>query len=117
MAGGRDNLRRAYTPEEARVYGARGGKASAAARKRKKSIGECLEALAAKPVKDREAKRLMASMGIADSDMQYAMLVAVGLLRKAADGDGQAARLLMEAAGEAQASGSNVVVNIIDDLK
>lgn len=114
---GRDNLRK-LTTEEAREIGAKGGKASVKSRRKRKTIRECLEMLLAKDVTDDEAREMLAGMGIAETDMQNPMLIAVGLFRKAADGDVQAVKTLLEAMGESKETpGGNVVVNIIDDLK
>lgn len=117
---GRDNLvpNSERTPEERRENARKAGVASGRSRRKRKTIRECLEMLLAKDVADEDAREMLAGMGIADVDMQNPMLIAAGLFRRAADGDVQAVKTLLEAMGESKGDTcGNVVVNIIDDLK
>lgn len=107
------------TPEQRRKNASKAGKASAAAKRKRKAIKECLEMLLAKSVADDAAREMLAAMGIAEKDMQNTMLIAAGLFKKATEGDVQAVKTLMDAIGELgkQETVGNVVINIVDDLK
>lgn len=86
--------------EERRRIAAMGGVASGAARRRRRSLRDAAGVLMAMPVADPQALRELLDMGVApeDTDMQMAVVAAMGRLAMA--GDVRAARLLMDILGE-----------------
>ena len=106
-------------PEQRRANAGKAGKPGAAAKRKRKTVRACLDMLLEKDIADDAAREMLAGMGIADRDMQNPMLIAAGLFRKAAAGDLQAVKTLMDTTGETdrQQAGGNVVINIVDDLR
>lgn len=76
------------SPEEAREYGRRGGKASAESRRKKKLLRECLQELMQMEYDTVQGKKL-------GSEMLSAML-----MKKAMSGDIKAFEVLRDTAGE-----------------
>ena len=101
--------------EEAAKNGRKGGKASGAARRRKRSLREAADLLLSMPVSDRRAWNKIARMGIDPSDVDNQMAMLVGLMQAGAQGDAKAAKLVFDALGE-EDKGGNDVVKIIDDI-
>lgn len=101
--------------EEAAKNGRKGGKASGAARRRKRSLREAADLLLSMPVSDRRAWNKIARMGIDPSDVDNQMAMLVGLMQAGAQGDAKAAKLVFDALGE-EDKGGNDVVRIIDDI-
>lgn len=101
--------------EEAAKNGRKGGKASGAARRRKRSLREAADLLLSMPVSDRRAWNKIARMGIDPSDVDNQMAMLVGLMQAGAQGDAKAAKLVFDALGE-EDKGSGDVVKIIDDI-
>ena len=95
---GRDNLR-VPTSEEAREYGAKGGKASGEARAKKKTIGNILKQWSSFAVSDKQAAQLK-SMGFSDDDMVNSTLVAVKLIQKIQNGDLKAMEMYVKLTGQ-----------------
>lgn len=91
-----------YTPEEARIFGALGGKASADARRRKKSLKELTQALLEmKPHEKIAVKAKMLFPEIEPEDLTNGMALAMSMLNKAVvDGDVKAAQFVRDTAGE-----------------
>ena len=90
------------SPSEVRENGRKGGIASGAARRRKRSLKEAADYFLSLPVTDGELKERMNSLGVDAEDMDNQMAVIVGLSLKAAGGDSQAAKVLAELLGEGQ---------------
>ena len=109
MASNPQNLRR-LTPEEAREIGAKGGKASGEAKRKRKAMRECVETLLSMPMAGM--KSFKDFPGIDDDDKNGQMLLLIGLYKKAAVGDVAAFRELKEMVGED--TGEEVV--IVDDM-
>ncbi len=102
MARGNKNTLKVYTSEEARFYGALGGKASADARRRKKSLKELTQALLEmKPHEIIAAKSKQLFPEINPEDLPYGMVLAMAMFDKAIkDQDVKAAQFVRDTAGE-----------------
>ncbi len=102
MARGNKQSLKVYTSEEARFYGALGGKASADARRRKKSLKELTQALLEmKPHEIIAARSKMLFPEIEPEDLTNGMVLAMSMLNKAVvDGDVKAAQFVRDTAGE-----------------
>lgn len=87
---GRDNLK-VPTSGEAREYGRKGGKASAAKRAERKTFREGLLLLLNEPLKDK-------SGNVTDNTTQDAIIAA--LVKKAANGDTRAFEMIRDTIGE-----------------
>lgn len=102
MPRGNKQTLKVYTSEEARFYGSMGGKASADARKRKKSLKELTQALLEmKPheLVAKKAKQLFPD--VEPEDLTNGMALAMSMLNKAVvDGDVKAAQFVRDTAGE-----------------
>ena len=106
------------TPSQRRKNASKAGKASAAARKKRKAIKECMEILLSSDVSNPEDYNALAAAGFDAKDISNPMLIALGLFGKAKAGDVQAVKTLLELIGETkEQSGGNVVINIVDDIK
>lgn len=88
------------TPSELREITSKGGKASAAARRKKKALKDCMKQLLALPVTDCNKRNELAALGISPEDIDNNMLVTVGLFRAAADGDVKAYREMRHLIGD-----------------
>lgn len=86
--------------EEARECGRRGGIASGAARRRKRSLREAADLYLSLPVADRRTWNKLARRCIQPEDIDNQMSVIVGLTDAAAKGDARAARVLVELLGD-----------------
>ncbi len=95
---GQDNLR-VPSSEEAREYGAKGGKASGEARAKKKTIGNILKQWSNFAVSDKQAEQLK-KMGFSDDDLVNSTLVAVKLIQKIQNGDLKAMEMYVKLTGQ-----------------
>ena len=86
--------------EEAREQGRIGGKASGAARRRKRSLKEAADLFLSLPVTDQRTFNTMAKAGVNPDDTDYQMAVIVGLTMKAIKGDAKAAKTVIDLLGE-----------------
>lgn len=77
-----------------------GGKASAEARRKKKSMQELAKLMAAAPVTRKADKKLLQSVGITDPDMTQDALVTAALLSQALQGDTKAISMWQELTSE-----------------
>lgn len=98
------------TKSQQREIARKGGKASAAKRAQAKTTREILEFLDALAVTGNNRDKLK-EMGIPEDMITQQTLRLVGLHNKAANGDAQANKLLLEIRGEAPASTINVELN------
>lgn len=85
---------------EARENGRKGGIASGAARRRKRSLKEAADLFLSLPVTDNRIYNKMVIAGISESDIDYQMAVVVGMTAKAISGDAKAAKVVLEMLGE-----------------
>jgi hypothetical protein len=97
-----DNLIRNsdLTPKERREKAARAGKASAEARRRKKTMREALEMLMFNTELPEALKARMKSEGIHPEDMNHQMAITRSLIAKAESGDVQAYNAICAMIGE-----------------
>lgn len=117
MAGGEKNLIpiSERSPEEVREMGRKGGKASGATRRRKKSLKEAADLFLSLPVSDRRAWNRIAKMGVDPGDIDNQMAMIIGLQQAAAAGDSKAAKVVFDLLGE-DGKDDGGEVQIIDDL-
>lgn len=101
--------------EEARKYGAIGGKASGAARRRKRSLKEAADIYLSLPVSDRRRWNAIARKGIDPEDVDNQMAMIIGLTEAATAGDARAAKVIVDLLGDAVGEDSQEV-QIIDDV-
>ena len=86
--------------EEAREQGRIGGKASGAARRRKRSLKEAADLFLSLPVTDAKTFNAMAKAGVNPEETDYQGAVIVGLTMKAIKGDAKAAKTVIDLLGE-----------------
>lgn len=75
------------TREQHSKDSSKGGKASAEARRKKKTMRELASLMAAAPVTSRRARKSLGEMGLDDEDMTNDALVTQALFYKALEGD------------------------------
>lgn len=102
MPRGNKQSLKVYTSEEARFYGSMGGKASADARRRKKSLKELTQALLEmKPHEIIAAKSKQLFPEINPEDLTNGMVLAMAMFDKAIkEQDVKAAQFVRDTAGE-----------------
>ena len=88
------------TESEARELGKLGGKASGAARRRRRALKEAADLYLSLPVADKRRWNALARRGIDPEDIDNQMLVIAGLTDAATCGDAKAAAVLFKALGE-----------------
>lgn len=88
------------TTSEQREIQSAGGKASGAARRRKRALKEAADLFLSLPIKDKRRRSRLEKMGLAPDDIDNQMEMIVGLQEAAAHGDSRAAKLLVEILGE-----------------
>jgi len=93
------NLKR-LSPNEAREYGAKGGKASGEARRAKKTMREYADFLLSLPVSDRRKWNKLSRAGVPPEGCDNKMLVTFALMQAAQSGDVQAVKELRNLIGE-----------------
>ena len=92
-----------------------GGKASGAARRRKRSLREAADVYLSLPVSDRQRWNRIASCGVDPEDVDNQMAMIIGLTEAATMGDARAAKVIIDLIGEEDSQGESGV-EIIDDL-
>ena len=100
---------------EARELGREGGKASGAARRRKRSLKEAADIYLSLPVSDRRTWNKIARNGVDPDDIDNQMAMIIGLTMAATAGDAKAAKVIIDLIGEEDSQGE-AGVEIIDDL-
>lgn len=103
------------TPEQLREMASAGGKASGAARRRKKSLKEAADLYLSLPVTDRRTWNKIARRGVDPEDIDNQMAMIIGLTMAATAGDAKAAKVIVDLLGEDGKDDSGEV-QIIDDL-
>ena len=88
------------TESEARELGKLGGKASGAARRRKRALKEAADLYLSLPVADKRRWNALARRGIDPEDIDNQMAMIAGLTDAAAEGDARAGRLILDILGE-----------------
>lgn len=90
--------------EEARAIQSMGGKACQEAQKRRKTMREQTELLLSLPLKDKAVKKKLKELGVDAENQDNQMLIVLQLWRRAASGDLEAIKLLIELMGEKAAT-------------
>ena len=103
------------TPEQLREMASAGGRASGAARRRKRSLKEAADLYLALPVSDRRTWNKIARKGVDPDDIDNQMAMIIGLTMAATAGDARAAKVIVDLLGE-DSGGSDEGVQIIDDV-
>lgn len=108
---------REQSREEAEKNGRKGGIASGAARRRKKSLKEAADLFLSLPVENTKKRNEMIKAGVPEEDADNQMAMIVGLAKKAAKGDAKAARLLIDLLGEDTGGNSGKQNNLLDAIQ
>lgn len=99
------NLVAPFTKENAAYYGSRGGKASAAAKRRKKNISELAIAMLDSNMSKRDAEKLAKLFdGITAEDVTIAAAILSKQIQAALRGDIRAASFVVELVGKTNAT-------------
>ena len=101
--------------EEARELGRKGGMASGAARRRKRSLKEAADIFLSLPVSDKRSWNRIARTGVDPEDIDNQMAMIIGLTMAATAGDAKAAKVIVELLGE-DSKDTGGEVQIVDDL-
>ena len=88
------------TEDEQRKIQSAGGRASGAARRRKRALKEAADLYLSLPVSDRRKWNALAKRGIDPEDIDNQMAMIVGLADAAANGDARAGRLIVDILGD-----------------
>ncbi|WP_312281384.1 KGG domain-containing protein [Oscillibacter sp.] len=86
--------------DEVRELGAKGGKASGAARRRKRSLKDAADLYLSLPVSDRRRWNKIARRGIDPEDVDNQMAMIIGLTEAATQGDAKAAKIIVDLLGD-----------------
>lgn len=100
---------------EVRELGRKGGKASGAARRRKRSLREAADLYLSLPVSDKRQKNKAVRRGVEPEDVDNQMAMIIGLVEAATDGDARAAKIIVDLLGDVPSDNSEGV-QIIDDM-
>lgn len=101
--------------EEQRAITSAGGKASGAARRRKRSLKEAADVFLSLPVSDQKRWNKIAKTGVDPADIDNQMAMIIGLTMAATAGDAKAAKVIVDLLGE-DGKDTGGEVQIIDDL-
>ena len=90
------------TESERRKIATAGGKASGAARRKKRDMRKTAEMLLNMPVSNKQSsmKAMLSALGIDEEDMDYSRGVMAAMLVQAANGNVNAAKFLRDTAGQ-----------------
>lgn len=99
--------------DEVRELGAKGGKASGAARRRKRSLKNAADLYLSFPESDRRRWNKIARCGIDPEDVDNQMAMIIGLTEAATQGDAKAAKVVVNLLGDTANNSGGVIE---DDL-
>lgn len=102
------------TKEEARELGRRGGKASGAARRRKRSLKEAADLFLSLPVEDKRRWNKLARRYLDAEDIDNQMAMVVALWDGAVGGDARSAKVLIDLLGKDSEEDSNAAQLTMD---
>lgn len=88
------------TTSEQREIQSAGGRASGAARRRRRALKEAADLYLSLPVSDKRRWNALARRGLDPEDVDNQMAMIVGLTDAAAEGDARAGRLILDILGE-----------------
>ena len=101
---------------EARELGRKGGEASGASRRRKRSLKEAADLYLSLPVSDRKTWNKISRRGVDPEDIDNQMAMIIGLTMAATAGDAKAAKVIVDLLGEDAHSGEAAVHPLVSDL-
>jgi hypothetical protein len=113
--GKKENLKH-LSSDEARKNGSKGGRASVQSRRNKKTMREALEMLMFDVEVDEAAKDKLRGAGINEKDFNNQMLITLGLMKKAREGDVQAYNAICAMIGEKPADKLDLGGNMRSEL-
>ena len=105
------------TPSELREMTRKGGIKSGEARRNKKTMREALEMLMFDVEVDEAAKDKLRGAGIDEKDFNNQMLITMGLMKKAREGDVQAYNAICAMIGEKPAEKMEMSGGMINEMK
>lgn len=111
------NLKPVRTKEEARERGKKGGRASAEARRQRKTLKENMNLLLNLDVTSARDFNKLTAMGIPVGDIDNAMLLTAAMFKKAASGDVAAYKEIRDLIGEGTANENGYLPDLIAGLK
>ena len=88
------------TEEERREISIAGGKASGAARRRKRSLKDAADLFLSLPVADKRRRNKLLRAGVDPEDADNQMAIIVGLAVKAMSGDAKSAKVILDLVGD-----------------
>ncbi len=103
------------TPEQLREMAAAGGRASGAARRRKRSLREAADLYLSLPLSDKRQKNKLIRRGVEADDVDNQMAMIIGLVEAATAGDARAAKVIVDLLGDMPGDGAEGV-QIVDDM-
>ena len=101
---------------EARELGRKGGEASGASRRRKRSLKEAADLYLSLPVSDRKMWNKISRRGVDPEDIDNQMAMIIGLTIAATAGDAKAAKVIVDLLGEDAHSEEASVHPLVSDL-
>ena len=96
------------TAAEQREIQSKGGRASGAARRRRRALREALGIYLSLPVQDKRALGRLVKAGVDAEDADTQMLVVAALVQRAIDGDVRAVRLIFDIVGTSDEKAADV---------
>lgn len=108
---------RDLTAKERRELASKAGKASVEARKSRKTMREALEMLMFDVEVDEAAKDKLRGAGINEKDFNNQMLITLGLMKKAREGDVQAYNAICSMIGEKPADKIDVNGDLFSNIR
>ena len=101
---------------EARELGRKGGEASGASRRRKRSLKEAADLYLSLPVSDRKMWNKISRRGVDPDDIDNQMAMIIGLTMAATAGNAKAAKVIVDLLGEDAHSEEASVHPLVSDL-
>jgi hypothetical protein len=114
--GKKENLKH-LSSDEARKNGSKGGRASVQSRRNKKTMREALEMLMFDVEVDEAAKDKLRGAGINEKDFNNQMLITLGLMKKAREGDVQAYNAICSMIGEKPAEKMELSGDLFSNIR
>ena len=116
--GRKENLLRPedLTSEQLRERASKAGKASVAAKRRKKTMREALEMLMYKTELNEQTKQILKAEGVSEDDLNHQMVITRSLIAKAESGDVQAYNAICAMIGEKPAEKMEMAGNVVQTV-
>lgn len=105
------------TESEQREIAQKGGIASGAARRRKKSLREAADLYLSLPLRDKRKLNAMLRDGVDPEDADNQMAIIVGLSKQAMAGDSKAAKVLFDLLDDGSGAGEKVDDGFLEALR